>query len=121
MARSAARALNGEPDGEDTETASVQLLADIRDSFETQGDDVEQAESAVLVAYLMSLETRPWPEWRAGNALNANGLSRLLGAYDIRPASMRASDAEGLSAATTSWTRGGAICPARPATPATLQ
>lgn len=88
-ARLAARTLSGDLDSDDSEAASVVLLGDIRMWFDEQDEQPEIVESATLVTYLTSLETRPWSEWRAGKPLTAVSLSRLLKGYDIRPTTAR--------------------------------
>ncbi len=85
-ARAAAKALQGE---EDDESAGIALLEDIRAYFhEEQGRN--WVGSSELVAYLVELEERPWPEWRRGLPLSASSVARLLKPFGIRPRQQRA-------------------------------
>lgn len=84
-ARQAAIALSG--DVNDDSSARVQLLADIRQVFNDKGTD--RLFSAELVAALVEMEDRPWPEWRRGLPLSAASLARLLGPFDVSPKTLR--------------------------------
>src|SRR5439155_15736141 len=48
----------------DENSIRVTLLADIRDAFVTKGAD--RLASEELVGYLVDLDERPWPEFKAG-------------------------------------------------------
>jgi Protein of unknown function (DUF3631) len=87
IARSAALVTSGQY-AED-ETPGVQCLADIRDLFNAKA--VDRVTSAEIVAYLGTLEDRPWPEWR-GRPITAGGLARLLKPFKLRPRTIRLSD-----------------------------
>ena len=75
----------GEP-GEDS-SAGTQLLADICAIMENRA--VERIASADLVAALVSMEDRPWPEWRRGKPISTRGVARLLVDFEIRPQTIR--------------------------------
>jgi Protein of unknown function (DUF3631) len=65
----------------------VQLLADIRSIF--SGRRLDRLPSGELVDALISIEGRPWAEWKAGKQLSQNGLARLLKPLKIRPGTKR--------------------------------
>jgi Protein of unknown function (DUF3631) len=67
-----------------------QLLADIRDVFETQNAD--RLSSSDLVSALGQIETSPWAEWSHGKPLTAVRLARLLKPFDVAPESIRIGD-----------------------------
>jgi putative DNA primase/helicase len=69
------------------DSVRVQLLADIRPIFTERG--IERLPSGELVEALLTMEGRPWAEWKAGKPLSSNGLARLLKPLKIRPATMR--------------------------------
>ena len=66
------------------ENPSVQLLADIKEVFQSS-----RMSSKALVQRLISLEERPWCEWRKGNPMTANTLSKMLKPFDIRSGLIR--------------------------------
>ena len=84
-AREAARRLSGsaEPD----ESAAVLLLGDLQRIF--QRPDSDRVSSADLVAELVKMEDRPWPEWNRGKELSATGLARMLKPFGIQPKKIR--------------------------------
>jgi Protein of unknown function (DUF3631) len=71
----------------DEQSARVQSLADIRAIFTERG--LDRLSPAELVASLTAIEGRPWAEWKAGKAITANGLARLLAPFAIAPATIR--------------------------------
>jgi hypothetical protein len=87
-ARKAARLLTGtaEPD----ESAAVLLLGDLQRLFQRRGCD--RLPSAEIVAELVKMEDRPWPEWNRGKELSATGLARLLKPFGIHPKKIRFGD-----------------------------
>ncbi len=89
-ARATARAFSS--DGDDEASAAVMLLADIRAIFGERG--VERIASADLVAALVDMEHRPWPEWRHGKPLTVRGVARLLRRFGIAPGTIRAASGE---------------------------
>lgn len=86
--RKAARLLSGtaEPD----ESAAVLLLSDLQGLFDRHGSD--RLASAEVVAELVKMEERPWPEWNRGKELSATGLARLLKPFGIGPKKIRFGD-----------------------------
>ena len=83
--RNAARLL--EADEMDTNSASVTLLADIRDLFKEDGTD--KLASAKIIDVLTGKEDRPWPEWRSGKPLTVRQLAALLKPFGIKPKTVR--------------------------------
>lgn len=65
------------------DSVGVMLLRDIWEMFEQQGKD--RLQSSDIVAALMDMEDRPWPEWKAGKPITANGVSRLLKPFGVKP------------------------------------
>jgi putative DNA primase/helicase len=91
-ARKAARVLNGDGLRDDDSSIGIQLLADIRDVFEQlpERDPMkQQIASRDLVAYLIDLEDRPWPEFRRSMPLSQPQLARLLKPFHISPYKLR--------------------------------
>jgi hypothetical protein len=87
-ARGAAIELTTE--GDDQSSVRVALLADIRAAFAAKG--IDRIASEDLVAYLVSLEDRRWPEYRAGKAISKTQVARLLAPLHISPGTIRISD-----------------------------
>ena len=87
-ARATARALSA--DGDDEASASVMLLADIHSIFAERG--VERIASGDLVETLVSMEHRPWPEWRRGKPITVRQVARLLKPHGIAPGTIRTAD-----------------------------
>ena len=73
--------------GDDTETASVLLLADVADLFSEQ--KVDRLPSAEIVAALAKREDRPWPEWSKGKPITTPQFARLLRGFKINPQTIR--------------------------------
>ncbi|MCK5232105.1 MAG: DUF3631 domain-containing protein, partial [Desulfobulbaceae bacterium] len=65
----------------DRESAGQMLLEDVKKIFDKTGCD--KISSANLVTHLVGLKESPWCEWRRGNPLTQNSLSRLLKPYGI--------------------------------------
>jgi putative DNA primase/helicase len=76
--------------GADDQSAGVLALGDVRAIFTERGTD--RLPSAELVAALVAIEGRPWAEWKAGKAITANGLARLLKPFGIAPETFRLGD-----------------------------
>lgn len=74
-------------DDDHDEPAAVMLLRDVMSLFDEFGG--ERLQSMDLVAWLIEMEDRPWPEWRRGQPMTTNSLSRLLRQFDIRPRKLR--------------------------------
>jgi putative DNA primase/helicase len=85
LGREAALALSGDEATDETE--GVQLLADIRATFEDKKS--ARLMSADLTAMLAAMEGRPWGEWRGGKPLSPHGLARLLKPFGVIPTTMR--------------------------------
>jgi hypothetical protein len=79
----------------------VLLLADIRALF--LGTSALQMSSADIVAGLVAMEDRPWPEWRNGKPMTPPQLAEALKPFGIRPGTVR------LGAATPKGYRRGAF------------
>jgi putative DNA primase/helicase len=75
--------------GDDGQSARITLLADIRAIFAER--DTVRLPSAELVEALVAIEGHPWAEWKAGKAITANGLARLLAPFQIKPGTIRTS------------------------------
>ena len=84
-ARRAAVALTGIED--DFDSARVQLLADLRGVFKDECAD--QLTSAKIVAALVEMEDRPWPEWKGGKPITVRQLAKLLQPFRIKPIQMK--------------------------------
>jgi hypothetical protein len=76
--------------GRDEQSVRVLLLADVRVIFAERG--VDRLGSAELVEALVTIEGRPWAEWKAGKPITANGFARLLAPFAIVPDSIRVGD-----------------------------
>jgi putative DNA primase/helicase len=77
----------GARSGRDEQSVRELLLADIRAIFAERG--IDRLPSAELVAALVAIEGRPWPEWKTGKPISANGVARLLARFDIIPETIR--------------------------------
>lgn len=66
---------------DESESASVLLLADIRKIFSDAGQD--KLASTYLVDRLIEREERPWPEFRRGKAITARQIASLLRPFGI--------------------------------------
>lgn len=84
-ARNAAGKLGGAAD--DGDAAGPMLLSDLRDVFKQKEKD--RLSSAEIVAELVKMEERPWPEWKQGKELSTMGLARILRPFGIRPKQMK--------------------------------
>lgn len=87
-ARRAALALSGAAD--DGDAPGIMLLADLRSLFAERG--VDELPSRDIVAALVEMEDRPWPEWRRGQPISTRSLARLLMPFGIGPVRMRTPD-----------------------------
>jgi hypothetical protein len=84
-ARAAALELAG---GEaESESAGVELLADIKTIYDDR--DVDVIASTDLVEALVGLVDRPWAEWSHGRPLTAAKLARFLRPFDVFPIDRR--------------------------------
>ncbi|MEE9290938.1 MAG: DUF3631 domain-containing protein [Alphaproteobacteria bacterium] len=85
-ARTIAQQLSTGDPGEDS-SVKTQLLADIRAIMDSRA--IERIASADLVEALVSMEDRPWPEWKRGKPITTRGVARLLVDFEIRPQTIR--------------------------------
>jgi putative DNA primase/helicase len=85
-AREAAIALAGDTLSE-SETNRTMLLQDIKALFMEK--NVERLSSLAMVNYLVSLEHRPWPEWKRGRPITQNQLARVLAPFGVAPTELR--------------------------------
>ena len=83
-ARTAAAAIH-RPD--DDMSLGVMLLADVREIF--KAEEVDSLRTAEILARLIALDDRPWPEYRNGRELTAAQLAKLLSRYKIAPGDIR--------------------------------
>jgi Protein of unknown function (DUF3631) len=79
----AATLLSGD---EDSESARVLLLADLRELFEAEASGALFTRE--ILAALHKNETRPWPEWK-GKPITDRQLAALLKPYEIQPKLVR--------------------------------
>jgi Protein of unknown function (DUF3631) len=87
-ARQAASELTAK--GDDQGSARVALLADIRDAFAAMHTD--RLASEKVVAYLASLDDRPWPEWKNGKPITMTQVARLLKPLHVLSGTIRLPD-----------------------------
>ena len=83
LARAAARHLSR---ADDDETYAIVLLKDLEAMFETEGDELS---STAIVATLNEKEDRPWPEFKHGKPITAQGVAHLLKPFKIFPRKLR--------------------------------
>lgn len=69
------------------QSTKIALLADIRTVFLT--NQVDRISSANMAAALATMEDRPWSEWKAGQPITQNSLSRMLADFGISPTGIR--------------------------------
>jgi putative DNA primase/helicase len=85
-ARAAAITLTG-GDASD-ESAGVMVLEYIHQLF-AAGKGTDRIPSLEIVESLAGMETRPWPEWRAGKPITQRQLARLLEPFGVQPRTIR--------------------------------
>jgi putative DNA primase/helicase len=83
-ARSAALALSGT---ESDDSPAVDLLQDMQDIFERNGED--RLPTVSVLSDLHAMDERPWPEWRNARPITARQLARLLAPFGISPTTIR--------------------------------
>jgi hypothetical protein len=88
LAREVAVDVMGGRDGADS--IGVRLLRDIRQMFVAA--DAERMSSAGIVAELVLLEDRPWPEYRNDRPITPSQLARLLKPFGVSPGTIRLED-----------------------------
>jgi putative DNA primase/helicase len=77
-------------DGEDTASAKVLLLADLRELFTHEPSAVLFTRE--ILDILHKDETRPWPEWKNGRPITDRQLAALLKEHKIKPKTVRRGD-----------------------------
>ena len=87
LARDAARELLGR--GDENEPSGVQALEDLRTMFVDRA--VDRLTSEEIVEHFVSLEDRPWPEYRHDRPLTKRQLASLLRRFGITPKVVRVS------------------------------
>ena len=75
-------------DTKDETSVRETLLADIHKVFR-EADDPKVLPTDSILGSLNTMEGRPWPEWRRGNPLTAQGLAMLLKPFGITPGTIR--------------------------------
>jgi putative DNA primase/helicase len=76
--------------GEEDEAPPIQLLADLRDLFESS--DQDRLSSDRIAGHLGTLDDRPWAAWNRGQPLTKSQLAKLLKNFGIRPKAIRIGD-----------------------------
>ncbi|MGH7819491.1 MAG: DUF3631 domain-containing protein [Candidatus Binatia bacterium] len=84
--RAAASALSGVASATGDDSVKAALLADVRAAFADLGPRISSSD---LVARLLGMEERPWPEWMNGKPLSVRQLARLLKPFGIQPKTVR--------------------------------
>jgi len=79
---------------DDEQVPSIMLLEDIKAILDER--TMLKISSYDLVKGLISLEERPWCEWRKGQPMTQNSLSKLLDSFDIKSKQIRFSSYENL-------------------------
>ena len=79
-AREAAEALTA---GRSEQTAGVLLLEDLRTLFTDRVAD--RLASSDIIEALVSLDSRPWPEWKGDKPITSRQLARLLEPFSVAP------------------------------------
>ena len=77
-------------DGEDSISAGVLLLGDLRGLFDREPSGVLFTRD--ILTALHADETRPWPEWKNGKPITDRQLAALLKPYNIKPKTVRRGD-----------------------------
>jgi putative DNA primase/helicase len=67
----------------DEEVAGIMLLEDVQRIWATRHADRLHSED--MVADLVAMEDRPWPEWKADRPMTPRQLAKLLEPFEIRP------------------------------------
>jgi len=79
-----AYAAQAQAQDEDDDPAGVMLLRDIADLFATRTGHPDRIASSELVADLITMEDRPWAEWRHGKPLTATTSAKLMKPFGIK-------------------------------------
>lgn len=83
----AAYALKEQAGMEAEESAGVMVLRDAMEVFAERRAD--RMQSSELVAALVEMEDRPWPEWKRGKPMTTTSLARLLKPFGVKPRKIR--------------------------------
>lgn len=75
---------------ENGEGIGVELLRDLKTLFDKGGGD--RMPTSSIIASLVLLEERPWPEFRRGQPVTPRQLATLLAAFDIQSRNVRMPD-----------------------------
>jgi putative DNA primase/helicase len=85
LAMRAALKLSG--DSEQAQSNGAELLADIKEVFETQ--KAQRISMVDLLHALLADEERPWATWRGGRPMTPRSLGKMLGEYGIKSKAMK--------------------------------
>jgi putative DNA primase/helicase len=85
-ARKAAVALSGGEEN-DSSSAGVRLLADVRELFKTK--ECDRLGSQQLCDALAELEERPWSAWRHGKPISPHQLAKVLKPFGVESRTIR--------------------------------
>ncbi len=72
---------------DDTESAGILLLGDMRQLLNNQNTD--RISSKALADHLAEMEERPWPEWKNSKPITVRQIARLLARYAIKPKTIK--------------------------------
>lgn len=78
----AAYAAQAQAEDDDSEPAGVMMLRDMAEIFAARG--VERMATSEIVAELMTMEDRPWMEWRHGRPISAQSVARQMKPFGIK-------------------------------------
>jgi putative DNA primase/helicase len=84
--RSRRAAVDLSASGQDDPSVRVRLLDDLRTLFMAGADKMFSQD---IVARLVEMEDRPWPEWKGGKPLTVRQLAKLLEPFGIKPRQIR--------------------------------
>lgn len=79
----AAYAVQAMADDDDAEPAGIMMLRDIAELFATSRAD--RIATSEIVSDLITMEERPWAEWRNGKALSAQSVAKQMKPFGIKP------------------------------------
>jgi Protein of unknown function (DUF3631) len=74
----------------DDESIRVLLLSDVRTIFAQR--KVDRLPSGDMINALITIEERPWAEWKRGKPMSPNSLARQLAPFGIAPETIRVGD-----------------------------
>ena len=79
---SAAYSVAAQAQDEDAEPAGVMLLRDLAEMFASR--DADRLTSADIVSELITMEERPWAEWRHGRPITAQTVAKLMKPFQVK-------------------------------------